>query len=350
MDPRSEVILRQLQFFQGSILLAGLPADHLITELQAHLQTQLQPQLHSLQAWSWHFDEYSTLKQLDDSCHFSAEPPLQQFDQAIIFLPKSRELTDYLLQRIASRLKPQGQLFLVGEKRAGIERAARQLQPFGKTLKLDSARHCQLWQCILATPVSDKPLAEWAKTFILSQFEQLKVVSLPGVFSHGHLDAGTALLLQHLDKLPKGDLLDFGCGAGIIGCFLKKKYPQQVVHFLDVDAFALAATRLSLAANQINEDDSIQLIAGRGIADAPQNLAAIISNPPFHQGIHTSYRASEDLLHQATSHLENSRKIKGELRIVANSFLKYMPIIEQQFKNSQILAREHGFHIYQATL
>ena len=28
-------------------------------------------------------------------------------------------------------------------------RAAKQLQVLGKNLKLDSARHCQLWQCIL---------------------------------------------------------------------------------------------------------------------------------------------------------------------------------------------------------
>ena len=37
---------------------------------------------------------------------------------------------------------------LVGEKKGGVERASKQLQPFGKTLKLDSARHCQMWQLI----------------------------------------------------------------------------------------------------------------------------------------------------------------------------------------------------------
>ncbi|WP_026471879.1 class I SAM-dependent methyltransferase [Alkanindiges illinoisensis] len=340
MDPRSEVILRQLDFFKGSVLLAGLPADQLIHALK--------PQISSLCAWSWHFGEYSALTQLSSDCHFSAEPPEQQFDQAIIFLPKSKELTNYLLQRIASRLKPQGELFLVGEKRAGIERAAKQLQPYGKTLKLDSARHCQLWQCNLSGPVNDKPLIDWAKTVVLEPFDHLKVVSLPGVFSHGELDHGTALLLQHLDNLPKGDLLDFGCGAGVIGCFLKKKYPQQTVHFLDVDAFALAATRLSLAANQIAEDDGVHLIAGRGIADAPHNLGAIISNPPFHQGIHTSYQASEDLLTQAVLHLNPSHYSGSELRIVANSFLKYPPLLKTHFGHCHVLAQGHGFHVYQA--
>lgn len=340
MDPRSEVILRQLDFFKGAVLLAGLPADQLIHTLK--------PQVKHLCAWSWHFGEYSALAPLGSDCHFSAEPPAQSFDQAIIFLPKSRELTDYLLQRIASRLKAQGQLFLVGEKRAGIERAAKQLQPYGKVLKLDSARHCQLWQCILSGPVSDKPLADWAKTFVLERFNQLKVVSLPGVFSHGHLDSGTALLLQNLDNLPQGDLLDFGCGSGVVGCFLKKKYQNQTVHFLDVDAFALAATRLSLAANQLAENEGVRLIAGRGIADAPQNLGAIISNPPFHHGVHTSYQASEDLLKQAAQHLNPVAHAGSELRIVANSFLKYPPLLKNCFGHCHTLAQGQGFHVYQA--
>ena len=30
MDPRSEVLLRQAELFQGSVLLAGLPADDLL--------------------------------------------------------------------------------------------------------------------------------------------------------------------------------------------------------------------------------------------------------------------------------------------------------------------------------
>lgn len=341
MDLRSEVILRQINYFKGNVLLAGAPADTLLE--------QLKHQLTQFTLWSWQFDHHHTLQlSYADHCYFSAEPPTQQFEQAIVFLPKSKELTEYLLRRIASHLPVHGQLFLVGEKKAGIERAAKQLQALGKTIKLDSARHCQLWQCRLSQPVMDKPLEQWVKTFTLDQAittlpEPLTVISLPGVFSHGHLDQGTALLLRHLEQLPSGDLLDFGCGAGIIGTILQKKYPDQHIHFLDVDAFALAATHMTLAANNV---DPVQtsLIAGRGIQDAPANLAAIISNPPFHQGIHTSYQASEALLRQATEHLS----AQGELRIVANSFLRYAPIIEQHFKSCQVVAKQHGFHIYQA--
>ena len=33
MDPRSEVLLRQAELFQGDLLLAGLPADDLLGQL-----------------------------------------------------------------------------------------------------------------------------------------------------------------------------------------------------------------------------------------------------------------------------------------------------------------------------
>lgn len=340
MDPRSEVILRQIDYLKGSLLLVGLPADSLIQQLNTSDIT-------SIHGWSWLMDDFSQLKQQHpDICHFGTEPPEQQFDQAIIFLPKSKELTDYLIHRTASRLTANGRLFLVGEKRGGIERAAKQLEPFGKTMKLDSARHCQLWLCSLTAGVADKPLIQWASQYTVQVHANtaLKIVDLPGVFSHGRVDKGTALLLQHLDHLPHGPLLDFGCGAGIIGTFLKLKYPDRSIHFLDVDAFALAATRMTLAANEIKEQQDIQLIAGRGIQDAPKPLAAIISNPPFHQGVHTNYQATETLLKQATQHL----KPMGEIRIVANSFLKYPPLIEQFIGPCDRVATADGFSIYKA--
>ncbi|MEG6606088.1 16S rRNA methyltransferase, partial [Pseudomonas aeruginosa] len=52
---------------------------------------------------------------------------------------------DYLLASLAARMTG-GENFLVGEKRGGNERASKQLAANCKPRKLDSARHCQLWQ------------------------------------------------------------------------------------------------------------------------------------------------------------------------------------------------------------
>ncbi|WP_460140918.1 methyltransferase [Pseudomonas sp. S2_E01] len=329
MDPRSEVLLRQAELFQGAVLLAGLPADDLLGRL---------PDAHG---WCWHAGDQATLEaRFPGRSHFGVSAPEREFDAAVLFLPKARDLTDYLLNALASRLAGK-ELFLVGEKRSGIEGAAKQLNPFGKPRKLDSARHCQLWQVTVANAPAAKSLESLAQTYELPLDEgPLTVVSLPGVFSHGRLDRGSAMLLEHLDKLPSGHLLDFGCGAGVLGAAIKRRYPDNQVTLLDVDAFATASSRLTLAANGLDAE----VITGDGIDAAPMGLSAILSNPPFHVGVHTNYHATENLLRKAAKHL----KYGGELRLVANSFLKYQPLIEEHLGVCAIKAEGQGFRIYRA--
>lgn len=330
MDPRSEVLLRQADLFQGPLLLAGAPADDLLGQL---------PKAHG---WTWHAGDQAMLdSRFAGRSHYGVEAPPVAFEAAVLFLPKSRELAAYLLNALASRLAGR-ELYLVGEKRGGIEGAAKQLQAFGKPRKLDSARHCQLWQVTVEQAPEAKPLESLAEHFTLELEDgPLQIVSLPGVFSHGRLDRGTALLLKHLDDLPAGHVLDFGCGAGVLGATVKRRYPQSQVTLLDVDAFAVAASRLTLAANQLQGE----VISGDGIDAAPRDLSLILSNPPFHTGVHTNYQASENLLKKSGEHLRKG----GEMRLVANSFLRYQPLIEGALGNCQTCAEADGFRIYRAT-
>ncbi|WP_295471466.1 class I SAM-dependent methyltransferase [uncultured Pseudomonas sp.] len=329
MDPRSEVILRQAERFQGKVLLAGLPADDLMGQLPDAC------------GWSWHAGDHAALEaRFAGRTHFGVEPPAGDFDAAVLFLPKARDLADYLLNALAARLQGR-QLFLVGEKRGGIEAASKQLHPFGKPRKLDSARHCQLWLVGVEQAPQARPLQSLARTYEVPLADgPLQVVSLPGVFSHGRLDRGTALLLENLDGLPAGTLLDFGCGAGVLGAAIKRRSPQSEVVMLDVDAFATASSTLTLAANGLQA----QVITGDGIDAAPAGLQVILSNPPFHTGVHTNYQASENLLKKAREHLKKG----GELRLVANSFLRYQPLIEAHVGACQTLAEGNGFRIYSA--
>ncbi|MGV8663988.1 methyltransferase, partial [Pseudomonas aeruginosa] len=72
--------------------------------------------------------------------------------------------------------------------------------------------------------------------------------------------------------------------------------------------------------------------------------AALASNPPFHQGGPTASQASVRLPQRAAEHLAPG----GELRLVANSFLKYPPLIERHLGPCRTLAEGDGFRIYSA--
>ena len=335
MDPRSEVVLRQQDYLHGKILLINAPNDQLAKNLPQQVQASV---------WTWNFADHQAFLNAVISSHFSVEFPESTFDQVIIFAPKSKELLNYLLHVVVSHLKQNQQVFLIGEKKGGVERAAKQLQAYGKTLKLDSARHCQLWQMNIEKTEQLKPLDAWLKSYTIQvNQEHLEICALPGVFSQNHLDIGTAVLLPDLAQVQSGKIADFGCGAGVISAYLAKLNPTQQIYALDVDAFALRSTEVTFRRNGLNLDQ-LHLQAVTGFSDAPKDLNAIVSNPPFHQGIHTHYDTSEVLCQTAKLHLKNN----GELWIVANRFLNYPTLIAQSFTQCMVKADQQGFKVLYA--
>ncbi|UTO20157.1 class I SAM-dependent methyltransferase [Acinetobacter sp. Z1] len=335
MDPRSEVVIRQQDYLNGHVLLINAPNDQLAKLLPNQVQSSV---------WTWNYADHQAFLNSEINSHFSVEFPQHEFDQVVIFVPKSKELLNYILHVVMSHLKMGQSVFLVGEKKGGVERAAKQLQPYGKTLKLDSARHCQFWQMKIEKNEILKPLEDWIKTYSI-QIDQhtLEICALPGVFSQDHLDVGTAVLLPYLSQVKSGKIADFGCGAGVISGYLAKLNPNQQIFALDVDAFALRSTEITFKRNQLNLTQ-LTLQPVTGFQDAPTDLDAVVSNPPFHQGIHTNYDASEELCRRAKLHLKNA----GELWIVANRFLNYPLLIEQSFSNCELKADQQGFKVLYA--
>ena len=332
MDPRSEVVIRQHEYLSGRILLVNAPTDDLLSNLEKDITPCL---------WTWNYNEFQYFQSQQANVHFGVDLPEADFDQAIIFVPKSKELLNYILHNVVSRLSLGSSIFLVGEKKAGVERAAKQLQPYGKALKLDSARHCQMWQLTIESTVTAKTLADWAQQYtVATPRGDLTICALPGVFSQNRLDLGTAVLLPFLSQVTLGKIADFGCGAGVISAYLAKLNPKNRIFAMDVDAFALASTRMTFEKNDL-APEQLEITAVTGIEDAPLFLHAIVSNPPFHQGIQTNYNASESLCKTSRRHLKSG----GELWIVANRFLNYPLLIEQNFGQCTTKADQQGFKV-----
>ena len=332
MDPRSEVVIRQHDYLSGRILLVNAPTDDLLSNLDSSLQTSV---------WTWNFNEFQFFQNQQANVHFGVNVPEVEFDQAIVFVPKSKELLNYVLHNLVSRLAVGSSIFLVGEKKGGVERAAKQLLPFGQALKLDSARHCQMWHLKTDKTTTAKSLSDWAVQYnVPTPNGELSICALPGVFSQKSLDIGTAVLLPYLSQVTSGKIADFGCGAGVISAYLAKINPENRIFAMDVDAFALESTRMTFEKNNL-QPERLEIKAVTGIEDAPLFLHAIVSNPPFHQGIKTDYNASENLCKTARRHLKSG----GELWLVANRFLNYPILIEQNFGQCSIKADQQGFKV-----
>lgn len=268
-------------------------------------------------------------------------------DLVIISFPKSKDELAFTLAMIAPYLHSDAKVILVGEKKGGVQSSPKLTQHFlAHCQKVDAARHCLLFAGIyLATENESKPfvIEDWYKHYkITVSGVELTIASLPGVFSQKKLDVGTALLLDNLPKKMQGKVLDFGCGAGVISCFIGKKHTDTALSLLDVSALAIASAKKTLALNGLTGN----VFASNSLSNVKENYHHVVSNPPFHQGTKTSYQATEDFLRGIKKHLITTQNNDSDITIVANSFLQYLPIMQQYIGDTKTIIVKQGFSIY----
>ncbi|MGL4249705.1 MAG: 16S rRNA (guanine(1207)-N(2))-methyltransferase RsmC [Aeromonas sp.] len=266
-----------------------------------------------------------------------------RFDALLLLMPKAKAEAQYLLAMMAPLLEAGAELFLAGENRGGINGADKLLAPYGeKPLKRDSARRCSLYHGELSKAVAPFELENWFGRYQCKAGDtELTVLALPGVFSAAELDLGTQMLLASVTPM-KGKLLDFGCGAGVIGAVLAKRNPNLHVTMVDINALALESSRRTLALNGLPGE----VLASDVYSDIKGRFDQIVSNPPFHAGLKTFYAATETFLAKAPTFLQP----KGSLTIVANAFLPYLPILETHFKQTEVSNRDPRFKVYLSKL
>ena len=110
---------------------------------------------------------------------------------------------------------------------------------------------------------------------------ELELATDAGVFSHGHVDPGTLVLLREAPPPPAaGDLLDLGCGYGPIALTLAARAPAARVWAVDVNRRALELCRENAAAARLAN----VVTAEPEAVPADVRFAAIYSNPPVRIG------------------------------------------------------------------
>lgn len=331
----SQLVIRNIADLSGKVLLAEPMADSLAAEL-VHLAPELQLSCYSTDAAvtnSWQHPAVTLYNSVNSV--FS-----DSFDTIVLFYPKSKEQLAYTLSQLKPVITESTAIFVTGDNKGGIKSLSSHAQKLGLGAnKLDNAKHC-LWFSLFGN-FAALPQINASQFNITAAGEQLTLHSLPGVFNHGNLDVGSALLLENLPEISAGKVLDFACGCGVIGAMLKRKYPQIELFSSDISALAVKATELTLAANKLTGT----VIAADGLPENPKQFDYIVSNPPFHTGIKTDYSIVEAFIAQSAKRLSN----QGSLTIVANSHLAYQELLQHSFKQVKVIAKANGFVIYRAS-
>jgi len=296
----------------------------------------------SLKLFSQDYGAYAFLQRTGADIEFSSFPSTgnDKYQWIILNLPRQKALLGMMLDCAASLLADDGVLWLAGENKAGIKSANKLLKlHFGQVRKLDNARHCTLYEASGSLNQQPFNALAYRQQFALNcGHSSITVTSYPGVFAHGRVDAGTALLLKALEEIDvTGDVLDFACGAGLIGACIAAGQPEVNVTLLDTNALALSACEETLLANQL--DGSV--LASDGLSELKGSFDFIISNPPIHAGVKTDNLMSQRLLDSVHEHINPG----GMLILVANLHLPYEKWLRQRFRQCKEFKKNANFKV-----
>ncbi len=167
--------------------------------------------------------------------------------------------------------------------------------------------------------------------------------ALPGVFSRDHMDIGSRFFIHQLNNLDlKGTVIDLGCGNGLLSlaCANNNHANSLQLILCDDSSLALVSARNNLEARNINTAHYNHTDA---LLNVFEHADTILCNPPFHSGNRISTAAAERMFKQSRRQL----KKEGQLLVIANRHLPYIPILKKHFKKINTLASDSKFVIYQ---
>lgn len=310
---------------EGPVLVMADPLPHVADVLEAA----------SLEVETWH-------RRAFDGRPASPWPPPGPFAAVALRLPRAKDELEMAVHAATASLRPGGRLAVYGATDEGIKSAPRRIEPLlGDVRTAGVGNRCRV---LVAERPEHVPglradLAAWRETFDppVPGLDG-SWVSYPGVFAHGRLDAGTALLLDHLPTVATGArVLDFGCGSGIVAAVMRTRDPGARVHLLDVDAVALAAAEENVP--------GAPRILGDGLAAAGElRFDLVVTNPPYHTGKAHTLDVVEALVRDAPGHL----RAGGRLVAVVQKRLPLGDLLEARFRSVRSVADDRLYRVWEA--
>lgn len=162
-----------------------------------------------------------------------------------------------------------------------------------------------------------------------------------GVFSKEKLDFGTRTLIESLPlESLTGDILDVGCGYGVIDIILGK-ITQASFEGIDVNKRALHLAEMNKKLNNIN---NASFYYSNIYENVDKKYDFIITNPPI--------RAGKEVVYGIVMNARNYLKDNGVLYIVirkeqgAKSMLRDL----EEYYNIEVINKNKGFFVIKCVL
>jgi len=161
------------------------------------------------------------------------------------------------------------------------------------------------------------------------------------VYAREKLDIGARYFMKNLpDVKANSQVIDLGCGNGVIGLTVLAKQPEALVNFIDESYMAVASAKHNITENLPKQLSQCQFSINDCLADVePNSVDLILCNPPFHQQNATTDHIAWQMFRDSHRVLKKG----GELRIIGNRQLGYHIKLKRLFGNENLIASNDKF-------
>ena len=275
---------------------------------------------------------------LDSTAEYPQAPAI-----VLIKIPKTLALLEQQLRALRQVVTPETRI-IGGAKARDIHNSTLELfeKILGTTTTTLAWKKARLINCAFTAPAlgEESQITSWPL-----EGTGWTIHNHANVFSRSGLDIGARFFMEHLPKDLEGEIVDLGCGNGVIGMTLLANNPQASVVFVDESPMAVASSRLNVEENLPEALDRCEFMINNGLSGVePFRFNAVLCNPPFHQ----QHALTDSVAWEMFHHARRCLKINGELVIVANRHLDYYHKLKKIFGNCETVATNKKFVVLKA--
>jgi 16S rRNA G1207 methylase RsmC len=285
---------------------------------------------------------------LDDSQNVllnSIDELPESIDVILYKIPKTKSLLVDQLTQINQKYN-HNTLFLAADKAKEIHSSTLKLfeKHLGTTKTSLAVKKARLVFCEIEHKKNNSAsnqISTWSLESNQNKALSFSIANLSNVYSREKLDIGARYFIENLpDVKPDTNIIDLGCGNGVIGLSMLDKEPDINITFIDESYMAIESARTNIKENfpkQFTQctfelNDCLSGVEG-GSVDL------ILCNPPFHQQTATTDHIAWQMFKDSHRVLKKG----GELRIIGNRQLAYHIKLQRIFGNEKLIASNDKF-------
>jgi 16S rRNA (guanine1207-N2)-methyltransferase len=263
----------------------------------------------------------------------SPNVPEGRHNGALVLISRHRAESRAFLNQALDHVVSGGLIIFAGAKNDGVAAMAKEVSGRFELLGSLSKHHAKVF---------------WFEKTDIARFDEASPVLVdggfetgPGMFSSGHIDPGSAFLVEQLPKDIGGAIADFCAGWGYLSvCAAERFAAVESIALFEAGHASLEAAKVNMArfAPRMSATFHWRDLAGEEVSGG---FDAVIMNPPFHQG-----RAADPAIGNAIiRNAANALRRGGGLYLVANRALPYEQTLSSAFRKSGELARSAAYKV-----